>query len=243
MLLFSMYLHISWLDNRSENNAQMEEEKMGRRKAETNEMATTTHGIPSSDLHVRITLLEPILGTLPSDPEIFKAYIASKAPEGTSIEEEVASLGVDQVYDNKITVFPRDPDGNVCLFDYLIKGFLKNAASALAKVPDTNASKVKAYKKKIDNAVFVYPRMIKIGKPEEITICERPLRASTPQGDRVAISASEKLPAGIQFDITIKFLIPDDRDLICELLDYGQFNGLGQWHNSGMGRFSWELIE
>lgn len=217
---------------------------MGRKATETNGInKSTTHGIPSKDFKVRITLEEPILGTLPGDPEIYRNYIASKAPDASTIEDEVAAIGVDTVYDNKVTVFPRDKEGNVCLYDYLIRGFFKNAASALAKVKGTEASKVKAFKKKIDLAVFVYPRLIKIGVPEDITICERPLRASTAQGERVAISASEQIPAGTQFDITIKLLIEDDYNLICELLDYGQFNGLGQWHNSGMGRFSWEFIE
>ena len=31
--------------------------------------------------------------------------------------------------------------------------------------------------------------------------------------------------------------------MVPEWLDYGRFNGLGQWHNSGKGTFTWELIE
>lgn len=194
------------------------------------------------EMKVKITLQEDILGTLPGDPEIYKTYIASKAPDASTIEDEVAAIGVEQVYDNKVTVFPRNPQGEVCLYDYLIRGFFKNAGSAMAKVPKSKSSKIKAFKKKVDNHVFVYPRLIPIAKPEDVTICERPLRASTPQGDRVAISASESIPAGTSFDITIKLLIDDDEELVAEWLDYGQFNGLGQWHNSGKGRFTWERI-
>jgi hypothetical protein len=32
-------------------------------------------------------------------------------------------------------------------------------------------------------------------------------------------------------------------NLVFEWLDYGKFNGLGCWHNSGKGRFSYEVIE
>ena len=195
------------------------------------------------DMKVRITLLEDILGTLPGDPEIYKSYIASKSPDASTIEDEVAAVGAAQVYDNKITVFPRDKDGSVCIYDYLIRGHFKKAGSALAKVPNTKSSKLKAFKKHVDLYVFVYPRLIKIGSPEDVTIRERPLRASTPQGERVAISASECIPAGTSFEFTIKLLIDDDEDLVCEWLDYGQYNGLGQWRNSGQGSFTWERIE
>ena len=30
---------------------------------------------------------------------------------------------------------------------------------------------------------------------------------------------------------------------IANWLNYGKCNGLGQWRNSGKGRFTWELIE
>lgn len=214
---------------------------MGRKKAE--EVTVTEGPIKGKEMKVRITLLQDILGTLPGDPEIYKSYIASKAPDADTIEDEIEAVGVAQVYDNKVTVFPRDNDKNVCVYDYLIRGFFKNAASAMAKVPGSKCSQIKAFKKKIDLHVFVYPRLIPIGTEEDISICERPLRASTAQGDRVAISASESIPAGTQFEFTIKLLIPEDEDIICELLDYGQYNGLGQWHNSGKGSFTWERID
>ena len=198
--------------------------------------------IGTTSMKVRITMTEDMLGTLPGDPQIYKNYIASKAPDASTITDEIEAIGAAQVYDNKITVFPRDKEGNVCIYDYLIKGFLKNAAQTLSKVKGTEASKIKAFKKKVDNFVFVYPRLIPIGKPEDITICERPLRGSTPQGERVAISASESMAAPLTFEITIKLLSEDDMGLVRELLDYGEFNGLGQWHNSGKGRFTWEEI-
>ena len=76
----------------------------------------------------------------------------------------------------------------------------------------------------------------------EMTICERPLRAQTAQGERVALSCSESIPAGSTMEIEITTLTDDLMNTVIEWLDYGKLNGLGQWHNSGKGRFIWEDI-
>jgi hypothetical protein len=31
--------------------------------------------------------------------------------------------------------------------------------------------------------------------------------------------------------------------VVREWLDYGKLRGLGQWRNSGKGRFSWEVLQ
>ena len=193
------------------------------------------------EMKVRVTLLEDILGTLPGDPEIYKTYIASKAPDAATKEQEVADFGTDQVYEKGVTVFARDND-KPFLYDYLIKGFFKNACSALRESTDYASNKLTSYKKKIDNLVFVFPRKIFFDYEGEITICERPLRAQTPQGERVAIVASETIPAGTSIEFTVKVIKDEMMKYVIEWLDYGCFNGLGQWHNSGKGRFEWQDI-
>ena len=62
------------------------------------------------------------------------------------------------------------------------------------------------------------------------------------QGERVALSTSEQVPAGSTMDLDIVYLNDSLKDAIIEWLDYGLLRGLGQWRNSGMGRFSWEEI-
>lgn len=193
-------------------------------------------------IKVELTLQEDILGTLPGDKEIYKSYIASKAPDASTIEQEIEAIGTDQVYDKGVTVFARNPEGNPIVYDYLIKGFFKNACSAMRDADGSESSKLTSYKKKIDNLVFVAPRMISILTDAEVSICERPLRASTPQGERVAISASESIPAGAKLIFEISVLKKEMLKYVYEWLDYGQFNGLGQWHNSGKGRFTWKEI-
>jgi hypothetical protein len=142
-----------------------------------------------------------------------------------------------------MTVFPRNPNGEPILFDYQVKGFFKDACGVLRKVTGTKASKIKAYKKEIDGLLFVYPRMIPLQMFGELTECQRPLRAQTAQGERIALAHSEAAPAGTEIEFTIECLTKDMYDLARELMDYGRMRGIGQWRNSGKGRFEWVEIE
>ena len=143
------------------------------------------------DMRVRLTLMEPMLGTAPNDPEIYSRFIASKAPDAISRDQEIATVGAEEYEEKQITIFRRDPNGNPIVMDYLIKGFFKNACSALREVNSTKSSKLTSYKKKIDGLVFIMDRMIPIQFPEgtEMSICQRPLRAQTAQGERVALAS------------------------------------------------------
>lgn len=196
-----------------------------------------------STIKVRLTFFEELLGTANANPEIHREYIASKAPDALSLEQEVEAIGVDGVAEKSMTVFPRDESGNPILFDYQIKGFFKDATGVLRKVTGTKASKVKAYKKEIDGLLFVSPRMIPLNLSGPLGICERPLRASTAQGERVALSSSETAPAGTSIDIDISCLTKDMHDLALECLDYGKLRGIGQWRNSGKGRYTYEILD
>lgn len=101
------------------------------------------------------------------------------------------------------------------------------------------SAKLKAYKKIVDGLIFVTPRMIPIEVNGEIGHCERPLRAQTAQGERVALARSETVPPGSTITFEISCLKGDLQDVVDEWLDYGKLRGLGQWRNSGKGRFSY----
>ena len=49
-------------------------------------------------LKVKVTFTEEILGTASNDKEVHKEFIASKAPDAPSREEEVAAVGVEEVF-------------------------------------------------------------------------------------------------------------------------------------------------
>lgn len=196
-------------------------------------------------IRVRLTLIEEALGMTPADPEVYSKFIASKAPEpGLSQEEVEAVEGMEQPED-QATVFPRTEDGAPFCWDYQIKGFFKDACSSLRRVPGTRSSKLTAFKKVIDGTIFVGPRVIPFELPEGASCgrCERPLRASTAMGERVALAASETVPAGTVLDFEVLVMNPKDAETVREWLDYGQLRGLFQWRNSGKGRFTWEETE
>lgn len=205
-------------------------------------------------LHVKVRFLESILGTAPNNEEIYRDFIGGKAPDAPTVEEEIEAIGVTEYAEKGMTVFPKMKDGTPIIYDYQIKGFFKDACGMLSRVSgkDENgkkkaavneSGKLKAYKKVIDGLIFVNPRQIPFRFDGEMGICQRPLRAITMQGERTALAMSEEIPAGatIEFDIVVfsDDLIP----AVKEWLDYGKFRGIGQWRNSGKGKFVYELTE
>ena len=198
-------------------------------------------------IKIRLTFIEKVLGTAPNNEDVYKDFIASKAPEAKSVEDEIEALGVDAVVEKGMTVFPKDADGNPILWDYQIKGFFKDSCSMLARVgkagKPNESSKMKAYKKIIDGLIFPYPRQIVLHSPSGIGVCQRPLRAQTPQGERVALAMSEELPAGTWCEFEIKCLTEDVIPAVFEWLEYGVLRGIGQWRNSGCGRFTYEVTD
>ena len=207
-------------------------------------------------LNCKITFTEGLLGTSPNDQDLYRNYIASKAPDATTMEDEVGAVGVDGMVEKGMTVFPRTEDGQPFLYDYQIKGFYKDACSMLSrqakKDPETGkkvavneSSKLTAFKKIIDGMIFPTPRQIVIHMPEGkgIGICQRPLRAQTAQGERVALSISEEVPAGSWCEFTVVLLDESHVPAVMEWMDYGALRGIGQWRNSGKGRFTWEWKE
>lgn len=206
-------------------------------------------------LKIKLTLIEGMLGTAPNNEEIYTDFIGSKAPDAATLAEEVEAIGADGVVEKGMTVFPRNANGEPIMWDYQIKGFFKDACSMLnrmtGKDPETGkklkavneSGKITAYKKVIDGMIFPQPRAITIQMPEgsEIGYCQRPLRAQTAQGERVALAISEEVPAGSVLEFSVKCYDDNHVPAVLEWLDYGADRGLGQWRNSGKGRFVYEI--
>lgn len=204
-------------------------------------------------LKVTVTYIEDLLGTASANPEIHSEYIASKAPDAPSRAEEVAALGVDTVEEKAMTVFPKltnedkerlgyDAGDTVpFMWDYQWKGFFKDSCGMLRRADGFKSPKLTAYKKVIDGLIFVTPRKVILELPSNGSIGEiqRPLRASTPQGERVALAHSETVPAGTKQHFEITVLKNNLVDYVLEWLDYGQLHGTGQWRNAGFGRYTY----
>ena len=217
-------------------------------------------------LTAEITFITPLLATNPGNENIYKDFIAND--EKTTSErrsEEVERLGPDEVEKRGMTVFLREPDNPMIplIKDYTWLGFLKSRAKALAKIDGTVVSSMKAYVKEVNDLVTVYPRFqplmlpdgtgtsvveLKQSKLEGVAIdgvdaLERPLRAETMQGDRVALAKSESAPAGSKVVVTFRCERKEGLDLVKECLDYGDQHGTGQWRNAGYGRFTWKKLD
>lgn len=199
-------------------------------------------------MKIKITLTEDMLGTASANPDIHKEYIASKSADAEKSEEELKALHADALMEKSTTVFPRDADGTPILWDYQFKGFIKEAVGVLVDLLDkeTRIGKTKltkfTHKRIVDNFIFVSPRKLRLSEKVG-SLCTRPLRADTMQGERVALASSETIPAGATFTCEIRTLNPQLDDLVRKCLDYGALKGIGQWRNSGKGRFTWEEVE
>lgn len=200
-------------------------------------------------MKIRITLTEEVLGSSPSNEELLAAYIASKAPTDDLTAQEVDNIKA-QAAEERTTIFPKTADGTPFIYDYQIKGMFKDSCKALATAGKAgypggkHCAALKAYKKAIDDLIFVSPREIPYNLHGlKMGFCERPLRAQTPMGERVSIAKSESVPAGATAEFEIECLDEKLEDMVRECLDYGAKRGLGQWRNSGKGRFEWEEVK
>ena len=203
-------------------------------------------------MKIRVTHYEEVLGSASADPELHAKWIASKSMDAEKMKEEMEGLSDEERHEKKMTVFHKDADGNPFVWDYQWKGFFKEQFGTLTDVllpKQVMIGKTKltkyTYKRVVDRMLFVFPRKIKLNMPEggEIGTCQRPLRADTPRGERVALATSESVPAGTTVEIEIECLRPELNELVVKSLNLGKMAGWGQWRNSGKGRFTWEEIE
>lgn len=187
----------------------------------------------------KIVFIEELLGTKTANPDLYREYLADKIGVDEQ-EKELEALPKNLTEEEKknTTVFPRTEDGLPFIYDYQIKGFFKDAQGMLQRV---KGEKMTAYKKIIDGLIFIKERKIPLALPENgnITVCTRPLRAQTMQGERVSLANSEAVPAGSVAEFTVECFDPDLFGKIETWLEYGRRRGLGQWRNSGKGAFEY----
>jgi hypothetical protein len=210
--------------------------------------------------HLKVTFTTSPLGTQPQK-DVATEFITSKAidPEtGALPEDELETLP--DAMEKGTTAFHK-LNGQPILYDYMVKGFLKEVGGIF-----NGAHGVEALKSKLDNLLFITPRQIPLHLPEgsAMTYCERPLRAMTAQGPRTSLARSEELPVGTWFecDLEVFSLVVKEAKpvkegatakpvkvksqiseaLLRDLLDYGSRKGMCQWRNGGHGRLVYELI-
>lgn len=185
-------------------------------------------------IKVKIRLTEPMLGTVPKDPEVYKRFIESKKPP--EVEEDETET-VEKLEERGWTGFHKDEKG-IFIYDYMIKGLLKTAGNNLKDV--VGIANLRA---RIEELVFIFPRKIYLGKKEPDGVIERPLRAMTMQGPRITLARSDYVKEGTTISFEIHYLRTAKirAKLLRHLLEYGRYKGLGQFRGGSYGRF--EILE
>lgn len=208
-------------------------------------------------MKVRIYFIEDILGTWANNKQLVSDFISNSTSRKAVVRTET-SLTVEEELEfatpedaeieelKGMTVFPRNPrTGEPVLMGYQMKGFFKAAAKACRNRPDSESSEEKAYISRIDQDVNLVDKFstIEWGPDNRFHNLQRPLRAQTAQGPRVALANSELIKAGAHVDIKISFPIERYVTLLTEWLNYGYYVGLLQWRNAGYGRFMYQILD
>lgn len=120
-------------------------------------------------MKVRVTLITEMLGTFPTDPDIYVAFIEERKkrdtlglfPKDFDIKKELENISraakandwmSDENPDNNpnvittnnpkvLTAFPRDENYNLIMYDYQIRGFFKEACGSLRSIKDSEWGK------------------------------------------------------------------------------------------------------
>jgi hypothetical protein len=195
--------------------------------------------------YVEITFTEPLLASSPEDPRVYEQFIASrKRSDAEGRGEEVNTIPAGVLEKIGSSVFHRDGSG-LFLFDYKLRGFLKEAAAAV-----TGKAGISAFKSKIDKWVFVIPRRLYLRKDNAVIMKphgteQRPIRAMTAQGPRITVKKSEFVDPGTHLSAEILVLPLGEKEIteerIREWLEYGKFTGMGEWRTGSYGRFDFHL--
>lgn len=200
-------------------------------------------------MKVRLKFTDEVLGTASANPELYEEFIGGKCSDKDKVKEELEALDTEELVEKSMTVFSRGENGVPILWDYQIRGFIKEMIGIQVEFGGLEVGKAKlskwTYKRFVDNFIFVTPRAIPLELPagKEIGTCSRPLRASTQKGDRIALAHSETAPEGTCIEFEVTCMNPKLEELVVKALNYGIHKGIGQWRNSGKGRFTWVEVK
>lgn len=212
-------------------------------------------------MKIRITFTEDLLATLPGDKELAKNFVAAKNPDGMADDELTVIDSMSEALEKATMHFARDvdkakPDYHPpFLYDYQVKGFFKGACLAFIESDNFTREELKklrltpwTYKRTIGSQIHIGPRKIFFDCPDgtdqdKLDFCERPLRADTMKGERIALARSEAMPAGTSIVVEITTLNLKLIPFVKAWLSFGGLIGLGGWRGSGKGRFTVEYLE
>lgn len=129
-------------------------------------------------LPVALRLFEPLLGSTSGNPNIQSEFVQKSLEDPLKRKEELAAIRsqtpegptpeeVKDAVEKTSTIFFNDEHG-LFLFDYQIRGFIKEAVRALIQLGDITGTSLWAYKKNCDSFIFVLPRRIYLLRPDVV---------------------------------------------------------------------------
>ncbi len=228
---------------------------------------TTLH----QDCIVSLRFISTILGLNPSSNDLRERFIKQKLlkeieklekqlerTKDEAKKEEIlkrldrleTEAKIEDVYpefdeNERLTVFARDPKGNLSFLNYQIAGLLKETAyDFFEKAKSRNL--ISKYVQVLgieDYGIYESWRYVPIyrdGKPikEPDKIVERPLRAHTPSGYIVSLASSEAIVPPAELTFKVRVYKDIDVEWIKNLLEIGgRYKGLSQWRTAQFGLF------
>lgn len=119
---------------------------------------------------VKMWFIQPLLGSLPGSEKLRTEWIASKAPDAATMEDELLQTSVEHLIDRGTNVFARrSKTGNPTLMAYTIRGYYKEAVTAFKRSLGNGSSFCTNHKTKIAGNVVLRPNYIDLQLPEEVT--------------------------------------------------------------------------
>lgn len=185
---------------------------------------------------VELRIRDKLLGGVPKNPEVVKAWIDSRAKDldraakDLAVEDTLENIGLSEEKAWCGFKTSPDPENVPYIEERHIKAVLKEASSVLGM----------RYKATIAKGVFVKPE--KIPLPNEISTMERVIHVSVPTGKRSALKKNDfVIKPKLAFKLMVSAKIPFSD--FKKMFEAGGEIGLGADRTMGYGKFDYTITE
>lgn len=207
-------------------------------------------------MRIRIIFINELLAMSPGNKDIYATFIADHAIDAMTREDQINTLGAQEVVNKGRSVFDRDVNGNIVWPSYRWLGYFKATMGALGRDEETETTKVTSYKSKNDMNMSFTAEAYPINLPAGGVIghCDRTIPGDEFKKRPTSIKSSETAPIGTVTTFTVQTNIKNAGkkggpavgylDALRECLDTGVNYGTGEWRGSGKkGNFVWEELD
>ena len=205
-------------------------------------------------MNVRIILTKELLAMSPGDQNLYANFIAGHAIDAATREDEVNSLGAQEVTTKGRSVFDII-NGKLVWPSRRWLGYFKSKTGADRRDDEAKVCDLSSYKGVFDENISFTAEYFPVKLPKSAEgktgICDRTLPGDG-YNRQTSIKSSQTAPAGTITSFTIQTNVKtvgkkgcemDFFDILRECLDAGAFSGTGEWRGSGKkGTFLWEEI-